>query len=314
MHPVRRVGQALDAVEVGHVVAVGLGELGAEVGIALPPDDQSRRRDRKKLCGGFLLGLSHRGAVVVDHPGRCPWLRPRLFVAFDFLRRVRRVRVLQEVPEEVPVSGVHHVLGQSRCREEEEVPGLPELVRVVQSLREPPRMSRVEDGESVDHLGVVHRGRPGDGPAPVVTDQQRGLLAELSDEAADVVGEQVDPVRLEAVWLRGQVVATSVGGDDPKTGRRKRRDLQPPTEPELREAVQQNDQRAVTSLDVMQALTANLGVTLPKLDPNVREHAGSGHEDLLGRGTCARRRYASRRCRASPRPDEVGPGRSCSSV
>jgi hypothetical protein len=30
MDPVRRVGQALDAVEVGHVVALGLGEVGAE--------------------------------------------------------------------------------------------------------------------------------------------------------------------------------------------------------------------------------------------------------------------------------------------
>jgi hypothetical protein len=33
----RRLGQALDAVEVGHVVAVGLRELGNQVAIALPP-------------------------------------------------------------------------------------------------------------------------------------------------------------------------------------------------------------------------------------------------------------------------------------
>ena len=112
MHPMRRVGQALHAVEVGHVVAVGLGEFGAEVGIALPPDDQCRRRDRAKLCCGILLGLSYRGAVVVDHPGCRPGLRPRLDVAFEFLRRVRRVRVIQEVSEEMPVSGAHDVLGQ----------------------------------------------------------------------------------------------------------------------------------------------------------------------------------------------------------
>ena len=36
MHPARRVGQALHAVEVGYVVPVGLGEVGAEVGIAYP--------------------------------------------------------------------------------------------------------------------------------------------------------------------------------------------------------------------------------------------------------------------------------------
>src|SRR3989441_12348964 len=104
--------------------------------------------------------------------------------------------------EEVPVSGVHHLLGQSRYRKEEEVPGLPELVRVAQSLLEPPRMGRVEDGESVDHLGVIHRGGPGDASAPVVTDQQRGLGTEFSDESADIGGEQVDGVVLEALWFR----------------------------------------------------------------------------------------------------------------
>jgi hypothetical protein len=35
-----------------------------------------------------------------------------------------------------------------------------------------------------------------------VTDQEGGLDTELSDEAADVGGEQVDGVSLEAVWLR----------------------------------------------------------------------------------------------------------------
>jgi hypothetical protein len=32
----------------------------------------------------------------------------------------------------------------------------------------------------------------------------------------------------------------------------------------------------------MQALITDLGVTLPKLNPNVRERAGGGHENLLG--------------------------------
>jgi hypothetical protein len=41
--PVRRVGQALDAVEVGDVLVVGLGEIRAEVAILLAPDDQGGR-------------------------------------------------------------------------------------------------------------------------------------------------------------------------------------------------------------------------------------------------------------------------------
>src|SRR4029453_13322939 len=84
MHPVRRVGEALQPVEVGHVVGVGLGEVGAEVGIALPPDDQRRRRDRAELRCGFLLRLPYRGAVVVDHPGPRPRLRPPLHAAPPF--------------------------------------------------------------------------------------------------------------------------------------------------------------------------------------------------------------------------------------
>jgi hypothetical protein len=43
--PVRGAGQALDPVEVGHVVAVGLGQILAEVAVALPPDDEGRRAD-----------------------------------------------------------------------------------------------------------------------------------------------------------------------------------------------------------------------------------------------------------------------------
>ena len=73
---------------------------------------------------------------------------------------------------------------------------------MVQSLRESPWMGRVEDGESVDHLRVVHRGGPGDASAPVVTDQHRGVGTEFSDESADVGGEQVDGVGLEALRLR----------------------------------------------------------------------------------------------------------------
>ena len=46
----RGVGQALDPVEVGHIVVMGLGEVGPEVAVALAPDDQRRRRDRPQLC------------------------------------------------------------------------------------------------------------------------------------------------------------------------------------------------------------------------------------------------------------------------
>src|SRR5260370_17161256 len=100
--------------------------------------------------------------------------------------------------------------------EEEEVQSLRQVPGVVESLREPPRMCRVEDGEPVDHLGVVHRNGPGDRPAPVVTDQERRLLTELSDEAPDSVGEQVAAVVLEIFCLRQQFLTTRFAASTPK--------------------------------------------------------------------------------------------------
>jgi hypothetical protein len=125
-------------------------------------------------------------------------------------------------------------------------------------------MGRVEDGQAVDDLGVVHRGSPGGGSAPVVADQQRGLGAALVDEIAYVVRQLAGCVSRGAVGLRGQVVAAQVGRDHTETGRRERRDLQPPAVPELREAVQQDDQRPVAGLDVVELhVVSDVGVALP---------------------------------------------------
>src|SRR4051794_25223782 len=134
-------------------------------------------------------------------------------------------------------------------------------------------MGRVEDGQPVDDLRVVHRKRPGNGSAPVVADHQRGLRAALLDETVNVGGELVGAVSRYAGRLRGQVVAAGVRRDDPKARRGERRDLSPPAVPELGEAVQQDDQRPVTSLDVMQPHVAHLGVALLELSRVVEHHA-----------------------------------------
>jgi hypothetical protein len=51
--PVRGAGQALDAVEAGYVVVVGLSELGAEVAIAFPPDDQGGAEIGRSAASAF---------------------------------------------------------------------------------------------------------------------------------------------------------------------------------------------------------------------------------------------------------------------
>jgi hypothetical protein len=63
-------------------------------------------------------------------------------------------------------------------------------------------MGRVEDGQPIHDLRVVHRGGPGGGSAPVVTDQQRGLGTEFSDQTADVGGQLVGGVGRDAGRLR----------------------------------------------------------------------------------------------------------------
>ena len=61
-----------------------------------------------------------------------------------------RAGIVQEVPEEMPLVGVHDAFRDLREVKEEKVPGLAELAGVVQSLQKLPRMGRVEDGPSLD--------------------------------------------------------------------------------------------------------------------------------------------------------------------
>ena len=156
-----------------------------------------------RICASAFFGRGpDRGPVVVDHRGGRARLGPGLDVAVGLLRREGRAGVAQEVPEEMPVVGVHDGFGQVGEVEEEEVPGLAELARVVQSLRELPRVGRVEDSQPVHDLGMVHRGGPGDAAAPVVTGQHRGLGAAFADQVPDVGGQQADVVGGDAVRLR----------------------------------------------------------------------------------------------------------------
>ena len=200
-----------------------------------------------------------------------------------------RVGVAQEVAEEVPVIRRHDAFGQVGEVEEEEVPGLAELAGVVQSLRELPRVGRVEDREAVHHLRVGHRGGPGDAAAPVVPGQQRGLRAAFTDETGDVAGQLVDVVGMDTVRLGGQVVAAQVRGHDAEPRRGEWLDLPPPAVPELGEPVQQHDQRPLPGLDIMQPLVADLGVAVTKfaaLVQNLPPFAGAarvcppGRQDL----------------------------------
>jgi hypothetical protein len=63
-------------------------------------------------------------------------------------------------------------------------------------------MGRVENGQPVDHLRMIHRRRPGDRSTPIMTDQHCGLSTQLTDQSANVSGQQIDGIGLETVRLR----------------------------------------------------------------------------------------------------------------
>ena len=55
--PVGGAAQALDAVEAGHVVVLGLGELGAEVAVAFPPMTSVDAVMRRSAAAAFFGGV-----------------------------------------------------------------------------------------------------------------------------------------------------------------------------------------------------------------------------------------------------------------
>src|ERR1700722_12138659 len=109
--------------------------------------------------------------------------------------------------------------------------------------------------------------------APVVTGHHRGVGAALVDETADVVGQLADVVGGDAPPLPRKVVGPRVRCDEADPRLRERLDLLPPGVPELGEPVQQDDERSLAGLDVVQPLVAYLGVTLTKITGQ-RGHVG----------------------------------------
>ena len=115
----------------------------------------------------------------------------------------------------------------------------------LQRLDHPARMRNVQDRQALDLLGVGHRGRPrprrrpsrarpGDARKRRARGSGRGCRRPGGAGAYDeTLGR-----------LGGQVVAAHVGGDDAEAGGGEGRDLMAPAVPELREAVEQDDERA----------------------------------------------------------------------
>ncbi len=206
-------------------------------------------------------------AIVVEHRRRGARLGPRLDIVRDVLRREGpRPRVVERAAKRRPAARPEEALGYPRQLEEEHVPGSGELARAPQGAHHPAGMGAVEDRQPLHDLRVVRRRRPGGPGSPVVSDQEGPFRSPFADQVADVGRQQVGAVCGHVRRARREVVAARVGRNDAKAGLRKRRDLPAPTEPELREAVQQDDERTVSRLDVVDSYVLELGVSVLQAD------------------------------------------------
>jgi hypothetical protein len=112
-----------------------------------------------------------------------------------------------------------------------------------------------------------------------VTDDEGALFPASADEIGDVLHEEACAVGGDALGLAREVVAAHVRGDDAIACLSERGDLLAPRVPELREAVEEDDQRACAGLDVVEADAGELGVAVVEGDGVVAEGGGvGGHE------------------------------------
>lgn len=241
-NPVAGVGEVLHA-SLGNVLRIGLGEFAAEVPILLAPDHEGLGVDAGEA--GSEAGPDH-GAIVIDHGRDGAGLRIRLGVDGEIGRReglLHQRLVAERLQPLCIIAARGDGLREPGDLEEEHVPALEELLRVLHAGEEALRMRAIEHGEADRHLGVSHGKRPGDARAPVVTDEEGALLAAGADEVSNVFHQGAGAVRGDGFGLAGEVVAAHVGDDDAVACLRERGYLAAPGVPEFGEAVEEDDER-----------------------------------------------------------------------
>ncbi len=267
LDPVGRLLEPLDA-EVRHPLLQPFGEPRRERDVVHPPDEErlgsylAARRDplgvglasRDQLVRELTERPPTSRAVVVDRRGERAGSRERRLVPFDVTvaERPREGVLAHRRLHEPVVPETEREFREEGKLEEEGVPGASQLVGRPKLALERLRVWRVQDREPIDHLGMARREFPRDHPAPVVTDDVGPVVHPL-DQVPDIPHEFADPVAREARGFLRSVVAPEVGRDDTESGVGERGDLLAPGVPELGEAVETEDERAVAGLHVVQS-------------------------------------------------------------
>ncbi len=123
---------------------------------------------------------------------------------------------------------------------------------------------------------------PGHGAAPIVTDDDGLLLAEVFDDRHHIRHEHAHAVVLDALRLVTQIVTALVDGHDTVV-RRQCCHLMSPRVPEIRKAVDHDDERSFAHGGVMNFHTVVRGVTVFNLFFHIGILRGRGE----GAGDCS---------------------------
>ena len=240
--------------------------VGAELGAGRPAVVLHRAVRGLRDAGGRPVPVDGVGEVAGAHP-------------------LRTGPALHQVGDRIVVGTGQPALGEPRQLEREHVARRTPLRRVGHAGPEPPRVRHRQHDQPPHAARVQRRRRPAEQPAPVVPDDDRLPLAEGPYQRSDV-GRQVRQVVAAGRLVAGAVPA-QVGGDDAEAGGGQGDQLGPPRPPELREPVQQQDQRALAGLGDVQpdAVGGDVAVV-----PGTREQdAGRVGSAVRGNGHHRRR-------------------------
>jgi hypothetical protein len=125
---------------------------------------------------------------------------------------------------------------------------VPEIVAEILLSRHPsdspPTVRHAHADDRAHALRMQESRMPGDRRAPVVANNDELFMTERIRQSDDVISQIDDVVGFNLRWTVAAAVATLIRRGDLEPGFNKRINLMSPEIPALREAVQENDQRA----------------------------------------------------------------------
>ena len=227
---------------------------GAEIRVPVTPDHERRRLDARPGGTAPVRRPADR-AVVVQRCRQRARAGERDTVALDVvvgeglgpgIGAEARAHEALFTPAQQQLRDARHL----ECRD---VRAPPQLGGISKRLAEASGVRRVDDDQPLDEVRTVHPQRPRRRTAPVVRHDGRADGTKVPDHRREIPGDRPSAVRVDPARLVGEVVAAEIERHGAKPGLGQRGQLPAPRVPEVREAVDEDDQRPVAGLDRVQS-------------------------------------------------------------